>query len=191
MCSVGVAGHGLHGGYGMASRTHGLTLDWLTGAKVVLANGSLVHCSADENADLFWALRGAGSSFGIVAELEFDTFEAPSSVTPFSIDLNWGEDEAVEGFAALQVVAMEAPKELNMQLYMAPGGQTIQGVYYGDRIGLDAALRPLLDDIGAQISKASTMGWIEGLEYFADNQALDQSFPYDMACLHSLLPRPS
>ncbi|KAH7165424.1 hypothetical protein EDB81DRAFT_639478 [Dactylonectria macrodidyma] len=176
---VGVSGHVLHGGYGMASRTHGLTLDWLTGAKVVLANGSLVYCSATENADLFWGLRGAGSSFGVVAELEFDTFEAPDRVTPFSIDLDWGEDEAVEGFAALQEIAMGAPKELNMQMYMAPAGQTIQGVFYGDRIGLDAALRPLLDDIGAQISKASTMGWIEGLEYFADDQALDQTFPYD------------
>ncbi|KAH8706325.1 hypothetical protein BGZ61DRAFT_531529 [Ilyonectria robusta] len=176
---VGISGHSLHGGYGFASRTHGLAVDWLIGAKVVLADGSLVHCSATQNQDLFWALRGAGSSFGIVAELEFDTFEAPDKVTPFSIELNWSEDEAVVGIKALQDIAADASKELNMQIYMAPGGQTIQGVYYGDQNGLNAALRPLLDDIDTQISEASTIGWIEGLEHFADGQELDQTYPYD------------
>lgn len=162
-------------------------MDWLIGAKVVLANGSLVHCSATENEDLFWALRGAGSSFGIAAELEFDTFEVPDKVTPFSIELNWSEDEAVVGIKALQDIAADASKELNMQIYMASGGQTIQGVYYGDRNSLNAALRPLLDDIDMQISEASTMGWIEGLEHFADGQELDQTYPYDAVGCHSLL----
>ncbi|KAH6897362.1 hypothetical protein B0T10DRAFT_183645 [Thelonectria olida] len=177
---VGITGHVLHGGYGFASRTHGLTLDWLIGATVILADGSKVRCSSTKNKDLFWALRGAGSSFGIVAELEFKTFEAPTEVTPFSIELDWNEREAVAGIKALQELAAEAPAELNMQIYMAPTGQTIQGVYYGDTNGLNAALEPLLDTIDTQVSSASTMGWIEGLEHFADGTELDQTYPYDL-----------
>lgn len=175
---MGVAGHVLHGGYGFASRTYGLTLDWLTGATVVLANATVVHCSTTENADLFWALRGAGSSFGIVAEFEFNTFEAPIQATPFRVDLSWNEEQAVDGLKALQEIAIDASHKLNMQIYLGTGGQTIQGVYYGDRSGLNAVLEPFLQDIDAEISKASTLGWIESLEYYTNGQPLDQTYPY-------------
>ena len=94
--------------------------------------------------DLNWALRGAGSSYGIVAELDFQTFAAPETVTPFNIELDWNEKQAVEGLLALQKFGATAPKELNMQIYMAPTGQTIQGVYYGTRTALNTALKPLL-----------------------------------------------
>jgi FAD/FMN-containing dehydrogenase len=181
--SVGVSGHVLHGGYGFASRTHGLTLDWLIGATVILADGSKVDCSSTENKDLFWALRGAGSSFGIVAELEFNTFKAPTQVTPFAVELDWNESEAVAGIKALQDLAASAPAELNMQIYIAATGQTIQGVYFGDRNGLNAALKPLLNTIDTQFSSASTMGWIEGLEHYADGTALDQTYPYNLVRL--------
>lgn len=180
ICSVGLAGHVLHGGYGFASRTHGLTLDFLTGATVVLADGSTKRCSATQNSDLFWALRGAGSSFGIAAELEFTTFAAPTRVTPFSVELGWTAEEAVTGLQALQDLAQSAPSELNMQIYLAPGGQTIQGVYYGSTAGLDKALKPLLKTIDAQVTTQSTMGWIEGLEHFADGTELDQTGTYDV-----------
>ncbi|CAM1509427.1 Fc.00g031660.m01.CDS01 [Cosmosporella sp. VM-42] len=174
---VGIAGHVLHGGYGMASRTYGLTLDWLIGATVVLANATQVYCSATENSDLFWALRGAGSSFGIVTEFEFNTFAAPGKVTPFSIELDWDRDEAVRGLEAFQSFGINAPKELNMQIYLAPGGQTVQGAFYGDRNGLNKALKPFLGEVGATISTASTMGWIKSLEHFSGGLALDQKGP--------------
>ncbi|KAF0645394.1 hypothetical protein FPSE5266_09917 [Fusarium pseudograminearum] len=176
---VGIAGHALHGGYGFASRTHGLTLDTFLGATIVLANGTIRYAADWEYYDLTWALRGAGSSFGIVAELGFQTFAAPETVTPFSIELDWDENEAVEGLLAMQKFAVTAPKELNMQIYMGPSGQTIQGVYYGTRANLNTALRPLLGDLGAQISTASTGGWIQMLSKYANGQALDQRRPYD------------
>ena len=62
--SVGVSGHVLHGGFGMASNTHGLALDWVIGITVVLANATVVECSESQNSDLFWAMLGAGSNFG-------------------------------------------------------------------------------------------------------------------------------
>ena len=177
--SVGLAGHVLYGGYGRAARTHGLTLDWLIGATVILANGSLVHCSDTENADLFWALRGAGPSFGIVAEFEFNTFEAPDHVTPFTIDLAWTEQRGFDALKAVQDLARTAPTELNLFLFVTATSQVIQGLYFGDEEGLNQALRPLLARLDTEVSFMSTMGWLEGLEQYADGEALDQTYPYN------------
>ncbi|EFY84859.1 hypothetical protein J3459_017514 [Metarhizium acridum] len=177
---VGIAGFILHGGYGMAARAYGLTLDWLIGATVILANGTSVHCSATENADLFWAVRGAGSSFGIVAEFELKTFEAPESVTPFAIDVFWGQTQAVEGFGIFQDLAMTAPRALNAWLAISGTGQRIQGVWMGDLAGLNDTLRPLLGRLGVKLSYASTMSWIEAHEYFADGEELEPASPYNL-----------
>ncbi|KAJ5538111.1 hypothetical protein N7494_007590 [Penicillium frequentans] len=63
---TGVGGLILGGGYGYLTGRRGLALDCLLGCEVVLANGDVVTANKDENADLFWALRGAGPNFGIV-----------------------------------------------------------------------------------------------------------------------------
>lgn len=113
---VGISGHLLHGGYGWASHNKGLALDWMIGANVVLSNGTEVHCSKTENPDLFWALRGAGSSFGIVTSYELDTFAAPAISTPFSVSLMWKtEEQKKDGLNALVEFSRTAPTELNMR----------------------------------------------------------------------------
>lgn len=114
--AVGISGHLLHGGYGWASHSKGLALDWMTGANVVLANGTQVHCSRAQNPDLFWALRGAGSNFGIVTSYELNTFPAPPASIPFNIPLDWQtEQQKLDGVAALVKFARSAPSELNMR----------------------------------------------------------------------------
>jgi len=69
--TTGVAGLTLHGGVGHLRRKHGLSLDNLLSVDIVTADGRFQKASANENEDLFWAVRGAGSNFGVVTSFEF------------------------------------------------------------------------------------------------------------------------
>ena len=69
--TTGIAGLTLGGGIGYLSRGFGLTLDNLISADVVTANGRFMVASEDENADLFWAIRGGGGNFGVCTSLEY------------------------------------------------------------------------------------------------------------------------
>src|SRR5690606_110379 len=69
---VGVGGLATAGGIGFLSRQYGLTIDHIRAVELVLADGRAVRASRDENPDLFWAVRGAGANFGVVAAFEFE-----------------------------------------------------------------------------------------------------------------------
>lgn len=72
---VGVGGLATAGGIGYLARGHGLTIDRLRAVEMVLADGSVVRADDAVNADLFWAVRGAGANFGIVTAFEFEVDE--------------------------------------------------------------------------------------------------------------------
>ena len=118
---VGVSGLALGGGHGLTARKFGLTCDSLISARVVIADGSVVNASANENPDLFWALRGGGGgNFGVVTEFTFKIHPV-DQVIAFSI--TWPNDNLRTAvIRAWQNLAKAAPDELSFLLHVN-GGQ--------------------------------------------------------------------
>jgi len=104
---VGIAGLTLGGGLGLLGRKHGLTCDRLLAAQVVLADGRVVDSDEHREAELFWALRGAGGGrFGVVTSLAFDAVPAPAATV---FRLAWSLADAAAVIAAWQDWAPDGP----------------------------------------------------------------------------------
>jgi FAD/FMN-containing dehydrogenase len=108
--TTGVAGLTLGGGFGWVSRKYGLTVDNLLGADVVLASGAQVHASAEENQDLFWALRGGGGNFGVVTSFEFRLHPVgPEVLAGLIVHPLSNAKQVLQGYRR---IAMSAPDDL-------------------------------------------------------------------------------
>jgi FAD/FMN-containing dehydrogenase len=120
----------IHGGFGLLGRRLGWASDSIRGARLVTASGEQVRVSADENADLLYGIRGAGSNFGIVTELEIDVHAIPAKVAYGGFIFS-GDDLAtvVPGVVSL----LEGDASDNLALVMAfwvEGDQTCVHVGY-------------------------------------------------------------
>ncbi|HEX5465328.1 MAG TPA: FAD-binding oxidoreductase [Candidatus Limnocylindrales bacterium] len=108
--TTGVAGLTLGAGVGHLTRHFGLTIDNLLEADIVLASGELVRASAEENADLFWALRGGGGNFGVVTSFLFRLH--PVSTVMFGPTL-YELDKAPEVLRWYREFMAQAPDDLS------------------------------------------------------------------------------
>ncbi len=108
--TTGVGGLTLGGGIGHLTRKCGLTIDNLLEAEMVLANGQKVTASADENPDLYWAIRGGGGNFGVVTSFLFQLHEVGTVVAGPTF---WPAELGAEVLSVYREFLPAAPRELN------------------------------------------------------------------------------
>ena len=114
---TGIGGLTLGGGMGWLSRLHGLSIDNLTAAEVVVADGRILRADAASNADLFWAIRGGGGNFGVVTEFEFGLHPVGPMVQ-FAF-LFWGADQGSEALRLMRDVTRRLPRSMNVMIVAA------------------------------------------------------------------------
>lgn len=150
--SVGVSGVTLGGGFGLASRHLGLTVDSLLGVKIVTADGQFRTIDEQSDPDLMWALRGGGGgNFGIVTEFVFKVHPMPQSATYFEVRWPWSSaDAAIE---AWQSWAPTTTDKITSILHLNSAGPSIEanGQYLGANGDIPGLARPLLDVPGANL----------------------------------------
>ncbi len=143
---TGVAGLTLGGGFGRLNRKYGLAVDNLVSAQLITADGSIRTVSAEQEADLHWAVRGGGGNFGVVTEFEFQLH--PFERNLLSGSIVWPIEQARD---VLEFYA-EWSAGLSDEMYVGPGMMTppdgagviaMEVVYNGDPAAGEMELAPL------------------------------------------------
>ena len=171
--TTGIAGLTLGGGLGWLMAKHGLAMDNLVSAEIVTASGDILRTSKDENADLFWGLRGGGGNFGAVSWLEY-RMHPVGTVTSGLIAHPF--DCARDVLKFFRKITSGLPDDLTIfgALLHAPDGAQIAVIivcHCGPLAEAEAALQPIkkfgtpiLDSIGPT-------------SYEETNRMLDAGFP--------------
>src|SRR5919106_2200632 len=125
--STGIAGLTLGGGHGFLMRRYGLACDNLLSVDLVTAEGRVLTASADENADLFWGLRGGGGNFGVATSFEYRLHQVGPVLGGVLI---YPLARAKEIFRIYRDITSAAPDDLNMHAVLAtlPDGTQVAAV---------------------------------------------------------------
>jgi FAD/FMN-containing dehydrogenase len=151
----------------------GVTCDSVRSMQVVTADGSLRTASADEEPDLFWALRGGGGGhLGVVTSFEFETSDAPTINT---IYLQWPFAAARQVVEAWQEWAPTADSRMWSTLKALGGAQhpgaptlLLSGTWTGPRSAFDGQLAGLLDHVPTPTTRSThTRGYLDAMQTFA------------------------
>ena len=186
---VGVGGHVLHGGWGYSTHNHGLFLDYLEEVQLVTANSSVVTASKTQNANLFWALRGAGMSFGIATRFKFRTIPQPPEIQLFYLPFLWNLTQAQAGWRVYQDYAASKarPTEMNIRVVVSsasyfgvPGTIFLfEGAYHGSKADYERFIKPFEDAAKAlggfvdylNYPEVTSVSYMDSL-YYANNNGL-------------------
>lgn len=115
---TGIAGLTLGGGFGYLTRRWGWTSDNVLGMNVVTADGRSVRTSVDENADLFWGLRGGGGNFGVVTYIDYALYPVGPEIVGGIVA--WPASEAPRVLELYRTLTETAPPELTLVAIMRP-----------------------------------------------------------------------
>lgn len=138
---VGVGGHATIGGLGPSSRLYGSLLDHIEEVEVVLANSSIVRASTTQNDDVFYAMMGAGASFGIVSEFVARTEAAPGEAVQYAFALT-GKDAPTmaSAFKSWQTLisSPDLPREFGSTVTVLGSEMVVSGTYFGSKEQFDS-----------------------------------------------------
>jgi FAD/FMN-containing dehydrogenase len=182
--STGVAGLTLGGGTGYLTRRHGLTVDNLLEADVVLADGTFVTASRDQHPDLFWAIRGGGGNFGVVTSF---LFQAHPVKDVFAGPIFWDATlHGVEVMTKYRDFMATAPEDLGIFVglktvppmdpfpreHWNKRACAIIGAYNGSTAEGQQVLEPLLSSLPAPL-----FNWMSEMPFPSINGLFDPFFP--------------
>ena len=195
---TGIAGLTLSGGMGWLRRKHGLSCDNLISAQIVTADGRLVTASDDENADLFWAIRGGGGNFGVVTSFEYRLHPVgPEVFVCFVLYpaeracavLRFCErylDDAPQELAPIAILgrvsnAGDFPPEARGQPYVG-----LLAPYAGDAAEGERVVQPLRE-LGEPIADLSdVMSWTEAQAMLDDDYPVGWRYYWKSVNVHEL-----
>jgi FAD binding domain/Berberine and berberine like len=187
---TGAAGLTLGGGFGRLCRRYGLACDNLRAVDIVTADGRFLRASDDENADLFWGLRGGGGNFGVATSFEY-RLHATNPVV-LGGNIGWPADQMAEAFRNYVEFTKAAPDELNLDAFAITPGPTAMFVaeacWCGDHARGEQVLAPLrrfgkpaFDQIGpveyVKLQQSSDEGNAIGRRYYAKSAFLPDLTP--------------
>ena len=172
--TTGVGGLTLGGGWGYLLGKYGLAIDNLRSVQLVLADGRIVTASADDNTDLFWAVRGGGGNFGIATSLEYNVHPVGPTIIgglvahPFA--------KARDTLRYYRDITASAPDELGCLagVLHGPDGSTLAAMlpcHCGPLSSSEAAVKQIKTFGSPMLDAAGPM------PYAAINQLMDAAFP--------------
>lgn len=182
--TIGIAGYTLGGGIGLHTRRIGMASDNLLSTRVVTADGSILHCDENTNADLFWACRGGGGgNFGINTQFTFQ-LHPTSRVTAFKLAFNGKraagvllamQDLITEPSLLRSFSAQFGIKTLGINAARAADNVTLyaEGWYYGTRSELEIILSRVISISRPTSMRLSELHALRAQRYFSDEVASD------------------
>jgi len=172
---VGIGGHATIGGLGPTSRQWGSALDHVVEVEVVLADSTILRASETQHPDLFWALKGAGASFGVITEFVVRTENEPGNMVTYAYSFTHGPYKSmVNTFKDWQkfVSDRNLTRKFASEVVLTQVGMIISGTYFGSKADFDALG---IEKRFFQHQKASVIifdNWLGVVAHWAEEDAL-------------------